>query len=190
VQTPVEGALLDLRNFISAPLFISAAVTATASPTETVTQYMKQLFMLIVLAAGGYLAYTFYETHYLKPETQEAEEITPSTVPEPSPGVPSAPPKPTFKSKVPGPDNAASGEKHVAPPGVFYMLERISAETKNGIVAVVPGDEVKLLKRTGDVLKVTIGTADFDVKASQVTDDLDVARAVEKKEFQRRTGQR
>ncbi len=151
---------------------------------------MKQLFMLIVLGAAGYLAYTFYQTHYLHPETEETEQASTSNVAQPPAAVPSAPPRPEFKSKVPVPESSALNEKHVAPPGVFYLLERISAETKNGIVAVVPGDEVKLLKRTGDVLKVTIGTADFDVKASQVTDDLDLARQAEKKEFRRRTGQR
>jgi hypothetical protein len=151
---------------------------------------MKQLFMLIVLGAAGYLAYTYYQTHYLHPENEEADATTPSSIAEPPAPVPSTPPRPEFKSKVPVPENSAPNEKHVAPPGVFYMLERVSAETKNGIVAVVPGDEVKLLKRTGDVLTVSNGTADFEVKASQVTDDLDRAREAEKKEFRRRTGQR
>jgi hypothetical protein len=70
------------------------------------------------------------------------------------------------------------------------MTERVRAQTNNGIVAVSPGEEVRLLKRTGITLQVMHGETKFDVKESQVTNDLNVAREFEKKEFQRRTGER
>jgi hypothetical protein len=95
-----------------------------------------------------------------------------------------------FKSRIPAVETAGPGEKQLAPPGVFYMLERVTAETKNGITAVVPGDEVKLLSRNGNKLRVIMGATEFEVTESQVTNDIALAREAEKNDFLRRTGQR
>lgn len=156
---------------------------------------MRQLFILIVIAAIVYLAFNFSKERFARPLTNEGEEAAPLTTVQPmipvTPVAPATPAAPVFKSRIPeGATATHSGEKRLAPLGTFYMMERVSVETKNGIIAVVPGDEVKVLKRTGDRLKVTIGTADFEVKETQVTNDLDVAKAAEKKEFARRTRQR
>jgi hypothetical protein len=155
---------------------------------------MRQLFILIVIAAIGYLAYTFSKERFAKPLTDEGEEGAPPSTVEPvipvapvAPVAPVTPAAPVFKSRIADrASGASSGEKRLAPLGTLYMVERVSVETKNGIIAVVPGDEVKVLKRTGDRLKVTIGKVDFEVKETQVTNDLDVAQAAEKKEFARR----
>jgi hypothetical protein len=65
-----------------------------------------------------------------------------------------------YKSRIELPQITAPGEKRVAPPGVFYMLDRVSVETRDGVVAVVPGDKVKLLQRKPNRLKLTTGTFD------------------------------
>jgi hypothetical protein len=156
---------------------------------------MRQLFILIVIAAIGYLAYTFSKERFAKPLTDEGEEGAPPSTVQPvippiapvAPVAPATPAAPVFKSRIADrASGTSSGEKRLAPLGTLYMVERVSVETKNGIIAVVPGDEVKVLKRTGDRLKVTIGKVDFEVKEIQVTNDLDVAQAAEKKEFARR----
>jgi hypothetical protein len=147
---------------------------------------MKLLLMLAVLAALGYLGSTYYQAHYDEGEGDDTQEYAPP----PQSAVPPAAPAPVFKSRIRVSDEVAPGEKRVAPAGVLYMLERVSAETKNGIMAVVPGDEVKVLKRNGNTIRVAIGAAEFEVKESQVTNDLDTAREAEKKEFLRRTGKR
>lgn len=146
---------------------------------------MRQLFVLIVLAAAGYVGYNYYQEHYKPAAPEPAVEAAPAEPP-PMQTAPPTPAPPAFKSRIPGAD--APGEKRTAPPGIYYMVERVSAETKNGIIAVVPGDEVKLLKRDGNTLKVTIGAADFEVKETQVTNDLDRAREVERQEFLKRGG--
>ncbi len=151
---------------------------------------MRQLFSLVVLAAAGYLAYQFYQERFTNSQRESAPDFVaegPSEVPAPRPA---APPPPVFQSRIRPPAPIGESEKQLAPPGVFYMLERVSAETKNGITTVVPGDEVRLLKRVGNKLKVTIGTTEFEVKESQVTNDIARAREAEKREFVWRTGRR
>jgi hypothetical protein len=69
--------------------------------------------------------------------------------------------------------------KRLAPPGILYMVERVSKTTKEGVSAVEPGEEVRLMERKKNgTLVVTTGKADFTVQASQVTNDLDQARQV------------
>lgn len=137
---------------------------------------MKALFVLIVLAAGGYFGYNFYlqreggsEGDDGSPSSQAASRTPGRIAPAP------------FKSRIDAPE-AAAGEKRVAPPGVFYMLDRVSVETSNGVLAVVPGDKVKLLQRKPDRLKLTTGTFDFEAPATKVTNDIDLALEAERKE--------
>ncbi len=66
----------------------------------------------------------------------------------------------------------------VAPPGFFYMLERVSKKTDNGVIAVIPGEQVRLMQRKSNGrLRITTGRHDFDIKESQVTQDFDLAQA-------------
>jgi hypothetical protein len=151
---------------------------------------MRQFFFLLVLAAAGYVVYQYYQERFASSQREIAPDFVaeaPSDLPAPAPATP---PAQVFQSRIRSPAPVAESEKQLAPPGVLYMLERVSKETKNGITAVVPGDEVRLLKRVGDKLKVTIGTTELEVKESQVTNDIALAREAEKTEFRGRTGRR
>lgn len=78
----------------------------------------------------------------------------------------------------PAPATASAGAvKRLSPPGIFYMVERVSRTSSTGVSAVEPGEEVRLMerKKNGRLL-VTTGKVDFVVKASQVTNDLDRAQ--------------
>ena len=75
------------------------------------------------------------------------------------------------------------------PPGTFLVIERASIETKDGVTAIVPGDQVRLVERhKNGTLTVTNGEADFVVKESQVTQDIAVAQTAEKRDFEKRYG--
>ena len=64
-------------------------------------------------------------------------------------------------------------------------------ETKSGVIAVVPGDLVKLLDRKANgVLRVTNDQADFDVKEQQVTQDPEAALVAEKLDFEKQPRRR
>lgn len=57
------------------------------------------------------------------------------------------------------------------------MRERVSVTTDSGVIAVVPGEEVRLMqRRSKGRLRVTTGRYDLDVKESQVTTDFDWAQ--------------
>ena len=148
---------------------------------------MRPIIYLIIIAAAVYLIYPYIE----KNGGRTSESETPSETIEEvrkaparlTPAAPSAPVKTAlpFKSKIVI-SGGAPGEKHLAKPGIFYVLERTSIEHETGIAAVVPGEEVRVLTRKGNgIVKVTTGKYDFELKESQLTNDLDAAQEAERK---------
>ena len=151
---------------------------------------MKGLIILIAVAAAGYFGYTYYTDN--KPEIDQriGAILQKEGTAEPSaePSEPAAPAAPAFESKIET-TGVAAGEKQFAPPGIFYVIDRVSVMTNSGVKALSPGEQVKLMQRIGkDRMKVTTGEDDFEVKTSQVTNDLDLAREAEKREFVARGG--
>ena len=113
-----------------------------------------------------------------------------STPPAPATPVPQATPaQPKFTSRIPASGSAGSTEAGKVAPGTFLVIDRASVETNDGVTAIVPGDQVKLLERRKDgTLKVTNGREDFVVKESQVTQDIAVAQNAERQDFEKRYG--
>ncbi len=69
-------------------------------------------------------------------------------------------------------------ERRLAPPGTFYLTHYVSAQTPTGVVGLVPGEEVTLVNgktSAPGTRLVTDGARQFEVDASYLTDDLDVA---------------
>jgi hypothetical protein len=162
---------------------------------------MRNLLVLIILAAGGYYGWQAYQkdpqflAKFLPKQQIEETESVESTEPAPiesAPAAPSAPAKPaapTFVSKIAVPAGTDT-ETQKLPPGQFLVIERASVITKDGVSAIVPGDLVKLIERRDNgTLQVTNGQIDFVVKESQVTQDVAVAQEAERREFQKRYGQ-
>ena len=142
---------------------------------------MRVFASLLVIAAAVYIGYVVVTRQPGRsPETPDTAAPTGEIASEPQ-----APAEPVFKSKIPIPDGPP-GEKHYAPANTFYMVERVSVPSDTGVVAAVPGEKVELVKRNPDgTMKVKIWvktqTYNFDVKESQVTNDLDLAREAERK---------
>jgi hypothetical protein len=143
---------------------------------------MRVFASLLVIAAAVYIGYVVFTSRPTpSPEAPDAAAATGEVAAEP---VPQAPAEPVFKSKIPIPDGPP-GEKHYAPPNTFYMVERVTIPHDTGVAAAVPGEKVELVKRNTDgTMKVKIWvkteTYNFDVKESQVTNDLDLAREAER----------
>ena len=155
---------------------------------------MKTIIYLIIIGAAGYLGYNYYmekhggaavssETDTSSAPTEEVRKLpSGSTPPSPAPATTASRPAPQpFKSRIVIP-TGAPGEKHLAKPGVYYVLDRASTEHDAGIAAVVPGEEVRIVTKKGNgTVKVSNGKYEFEVKESQITNDLDVAQAAERK---------
>jgi hypothetical protein len=170
---------------------------------------MRNLLVLIILAAAGYYGWQTWQQHpeYLanflpKQQTEEDGKSMGSTASDaptaanpaeasaskPASAVQTAPATPAFKSRIAVPASE-DGEKRTVAPGEFLVIQRASVETKDGITAIVPGDLVKLIERRGNgTLRVTNGQVDFIVKESQVTQDVAVAQEAERREYEKRYG--
>ena len=113
-----------------------------------------------------------------KPPEPPPPVATPAPTPTPTPKpVPTPTPKPT-----PTPLPTPTPYVHrYAPEGTFYVTEDISVRLKAGIAGIIAGTPVKMLKDSGDTMHVSDGINEFDIKKTQVTNDLDVASDVIKR---------
>lgn len=129
---------------------------------------MKWFLVLVIVALSAFLVHRYWAV--IAPNVEPVVQPIVSSIPE-TPDLEYVPP-----AYAPGVTQLPRTGR-VAPPGSVYMLERVSKQTDNGVVAVVPGEEVRIMqKRDGGNLRVTTGKHDFDVKASQVTKDYDTAQ--------------
>ena len=71
--------------------------------------------------------------------------------------------------------------EHRAPTGVLYLTEDTTLPLQYGLEGLAAGTTVKLVKETGDTVLVDSAGRQFTMKKTQVTDDLDVAAAVQKR---------
>ena len=137
---------------------------------------MRSFIYLLVIAAAAYVGYTFYKDKFADKTGGDGNAESAETQP-------ASEAERQFKSKIPIPDGPP-GAKRLAKPGVYYVLERTSIEHASGVAAVVPGEEVRLMMRKEKgVMKVmsVAGKYEFEMKESQLTNDLDLAREVERK---------
>ena len=107
-------------------------------------------------------------------------EPTPEPTPVPTP-VPTPKPTPTPATPTPVP-TPTPVVHHYAPDGVFYVIEDYSAHIKGGLIGVTAGSQVKLLRDNGDSAQVTDGTTPFDIPKAKLTNDLDLAAVLAKRE--------
>ena len=179
-----EAGRLALYNGKS-PIYPAAAPRENRSYLSLNLLFMKWLLVLIVLGGLGYAGYTYKDEIQQKIaefRNPSSDSVAPASAPT-APGAPGAPAHPAYTSKIAeGP--AQPGEKHLAPVGTYYMTERVTKATASGIIAVNPAEPVRLMEELpNQKMKVLRGGDVFEVKSSQVTNDLDVAREVEKKDF-------
>jgi hypothetical protein len=147
---------------------------------------MKWLSVVLFVAALCGLGYFFRDQiqHQLSPDNKApvsapepaAALSTPiPATPAPTAAVAPTPSKPPLKLE-PG--------KFFAPPGVYYMTERVSVTTDDGVAALNVADQVKLVEKLpGNRMKVTDGRNTVIIKTSQATNDLVLARQAEAADF-------
>lgn len=123
---------------------------------------MRNIFGLSVLLVGGYLGYVVWRNQ----PHPAANAIPPA--PDPVSATQAAPvAAPPIAAAAPAPHR-------LAPPGVYYLRERVSVTTDTGVTGISPGTRVIVLT-AGTPMRVTDGQSEFTVMASQVTNDMDLA---------------
>ena len=129
--------------------------------------------ILIICGACGYFGYLYWSDH--RSEVEAFIQPVIAAVAGKSPAETTPIPEPAGDPQL----SAREPVRQVAPPGVFYMLERVKMTKDSGVLAIVPGEEVRLMQRLPNGrLRVTSGRYDFVVRESQVTQDYDLAQAV------------
>jgi hypothetical protein len=89
-----------------------------------------------------------------------------ATAPDPSPS----------SSAVAAPVATPTPARHIAPEGTYFLLELVSIKTSAGVIGEPPGTQVTLVKRENSALRVSDSEHRvFTVKASQLTNDADLA---------------
>lgn len=68
--------------------------------------------------------------------------------------------------------------KRLAAEGTFFLLERATLTNNAGVIGFRPGTKVTFLSRHNELAKVTDGQFTFDVRLSQLTNDLDLAESL------------
>jgi hypothetical protein len=63
-------------------------------------------------------------------------------------------------------------------PDTVYLVERVSITTKAGVFGFPPGTRLQVLARRGETLTVKAADSQFDVRADQVTSDVELARSL------------
>jgi hypothetical protein len=74
--------------------------------------------------------------------------------------------------------------KRVALPGVYFMTKRVSKMTDDGVVALTPGTQVRLVGQPGKKMTVETSQGKFQVTSDQVTTDPDLAAQLSANEAQ------
>jgi len=125
---------------------------------------MSRIFQFAILVALLYVGFVLWQNH-----KQSAAPETVATQP-----VPAAPTANTAPSSTPVPIELGVSRHNLAPNGTLFLIQRVSVMTDSGVAGKPPGTRVTLIT-TGPPMRVTDGHDEFDVTASQVTNDLDVA---------------
>ena len=129
---------------------------------------MKNLFPILCILAVIYVGYIFWRDFGTRPI---AEPAFASAIDDPA-----AAPADGAQSAAPS-TPAPFLDSRFAPPGTYFLLERVSITTDSGVSGDPPGTRVTLVK-AGPPTIVTDGQNQFEVAPYQVTNDLDVATRV------------
>lgn len=125
---------------------------------------MARLFPIVGVVLLFYIAFVFWKNN----------TATPPAPPPAAVAAPVATPVPTAAVIAEAP---AEPSKNLAPPGTFYVIQRVSITTDSGITGIAPGTRVTMVS-PGPPMRVTDGQNQFDVQPEQVTNDLDIAARV------------
>lgn len=149
---------------------------------------MRTLFIAIVVAAIGYLAFVSRDElqkafrhapalagNVASPALAAREVPSAVQVPEAAP-VAEFTPEPSAPVIAEASTTPPPPRIRIAPPGIYFLATRVSVTTDSGVIAILPGEEVKLMYRNKDgTVRVQWGKQDVIVPETQLSKKLDLA---------------
>jgi len=122
------------------------------------------LVIVLVLLCGGLV---WMAGQFPKVSRSHVQEYVPTTAA--ASVAAQQPPKAT------GPASPAPQQHRLAPSGVLYPIEYVSSTTKDGVIAFLPGRQLRVVEDKGDTIVVSDGKKKGEVPADKLTNDLDIA---------------
>jgi hypothetical protein len=146
---------------------------------------MMKGLMVLVSVLLLYLGFVFWQ-NLVEPNMEAPVRTTVATAP--ATAIPLDTPAPPLATPAPVPvatprpiipqaqvtDASPTPRPNLAPPGTYFLTERISVMTDSGVMGDPPGTLVTLVS-AGPAMRVTDGKNEFEVRSSQVTNDYNVA---------------
>jgi hypothetical protein len=141
---------------------------------------MKVILGLVSIVIIGYLVWHWFAPTAVAPTP--AQRITPKPT---AAAHPSPPPKQLAQQPAarPTPARPVTPQRHLAPEGTYFLLERASLRIDSGVIGFAPGTKVALLDQGDSASTVTDGRYRFTVPSSQLTNDLDIAASVAQSDY-------
>jgi hypothetical protein len=141
---------------------------------------MKVLLGLVSIVIVGYLVWHWFAPTAVAPTPAQRIAPKPTAAAHPSP-----PPKQLAQQPAarPTPARPVTPQRHLAPEGTYFLLERASLRIDSGVIGFAPGTKVALLDQGDSASTVTDGRYRFTVPSSQLTNDLDIAASVAQSDY-------
>ncbi len=141
---------------------------------------MKVLLGLVSIVIVGYLVWHWFAPTAVAPTPAQRIAPKPTAAAHPSP-----PPKQLAQQPAarPTPARPVTPQRHLAPEGTYFLLERASLRIDSGVIGFAPGTKVALLDQGDSASTVTDGRYRFTVPSSQLTNDLDIAASVARSDY-------
>jgi hypothetical protein len=141
---------------------------------------MKMILGVVAVVIVGYMAWRWYAPAPTQP-APVAPARTQQAAPRPAAAARSTPAKQPVAR--PTPARPVAQERHLAPEGTFFLLQRASLKNDSGVIGFAPGTKVTMVEQGASVSTVTDGEYQFKVPSIQLTNDLDLAASVAKADY-------
>src|SRR4030095_1844958 len=139
---------------------------------------MKIILGVVAVVIVGYVAWRWFAPAPKQPTPVQTQRTATKPKPAASRPLPAKRPEGERLGARPTPARPVAQERHLAPEGTFFLLQRASLPIDSGVIGFAPGTKVTLVEQADSVSTVTDGEYQFKVPSSQLTNDLDLAASV------------
>ena len=144
---------------------------------------MKIILGVVAVVIVGYVAWRWFAPAPKQPTPVQTQRTATTPKPVAARPIPAKQPAAERLGARPTPARPVAQERHLAPEGTFFLLQRASLPIDSGVIGFAPGTKVTMVEQGDSASTVTDGQYQFTVQSSQLTNDLDLAASVAKADY-------
>ena len=144
---------------------------------------MKIILGVVAVVIVGYAAWRWFAPAPKQPTPAQTQRTGTTPKPAAARPIPAKQPAAERLGARPTPARPVAQERHLAPEGTFFLLQRASLPIDSGVIGFAPGTKVTMVEQGDSASTVTDGQYQFTVQSSQLTNDLDLAASVAKADY-------